>query len=684
MARNFLKRFLSDRRLIRSSGIFHRSWYRASHREMISPWIDTLSHYVLVGGQQGLSPHPLFDGGWYLRRYTDVAETELNPLVHYLKLGAAEGRDPHPLFDTDWYLKQYRDVAAAGINPLSHYIRFGAAEGRDPSPTFQSDLWNKEREQAAKTDSLGLIDFVLHGWGRAKRLSPNSFDRHELPFRANSGSRPGVNVVPSASGSNPKQSLPPATFLCGGREAWDRQGKIRLHEILHAGRRVRLDHNPAPEVSLIVVLFGNAHLTALCIDAIIANCDRPYEVVLVNNGSDKESLQLLDHLEGAHILRNIENVGFSKACMQGVAQARGKYLCFLNNDALLQPRSVSSAIENFERDRTVGAVGGKIIFADGGLQEAGSIVWSDGTAWGVGRGEDPTLPQHNFRRPVDYCSGVFLITPRTLFIDIGGFDPIYQPAYYEDSDYCLSLSVAGYKILYEPAAVVAHYESASSSNVDDAKPLIEENRLRFVRKWGARLTHQYFRISENMPSARVCVRAGSLLILYVASEQTPGCAPADRAKELLATLVAQGHQVTCIVSRDSESDWKVLLPDEVEVVGHRKDFLDEVLERYPHYDVIWWTRAEGLPSLLRFGRGGGLLRPQLIFDPWTSTNPRCNATTNGESLIPHIGTSRLDPITLQAARDSDLVIARSRNELAYLSSCGFRNIKALFDSDLDE
>ena len=666
-------------REVKASGIFDSGWYRASYPDIAENRIDALTHYMLFGGELGLSPHPLFDGGWYLRQSPEVGQKGRNPLAHYLTQGASEGRDPSPLFDTDWYLEQYRDVAAAGLNPLSHYILFGADEGRNPSATFRSNLWEKECEQSAKRNSIGLTDFILHGWGRAKRQPARTFDECDLHARAESCSDIEARNIPTAPATEEKQESPQDEFRYGGREAWDRCGRTRLHEILDpAGRRPHLEQSLTPEVSIIVVLFGKAHLTALCIDAIIANCDRPYEVVLVDNGSDDETRLLLERIEGGLILRNKENVGFSKACMQGAAQALGTYLCFLNNDALLQPGSVSSAINNFERDRTVGAVGGKILFANGTLQEAGSILWSDGSAWGVGRGDDPTLPQHNFRRVVDYCSGVFLVTPRSLFFQMGGFDPIYQPAYYEDSDYCLSLSLAGYKILYEPASVVAHYESASSSSIDDAKSLIVSNRLVFIRKWGVQLAAQYFRMSENVLSARISIRAGGMHILYISSEEPPSHGPSESGEDSIRYLIAQGHHVTCIISGTSGSDWKLRLPPEVELIGKVEDLLGEILERCPHCDVIWCTRAEHVELVLKYGRGRGLLRPQLVFDPWARGNQRHRPTIGEEgSVVPDTGPAQLDAAALEAARSGDLVIVRTQSEEAYLTGLGLQNVRLM-------
>ena len=60
-------------------------------------------------------------------------------------------------------------------------------------------------------------------------------------------------------------------------------------------------------------------------------------------------------------------------------------------------------------DADAGAVGGPIVLPDGTLQEAGSIIWSDGTCVGYGRGRDPGAAEFQFFREVDYCSGAFLL-----------------------------------------------------------------------------------------------------------------------------------------------------------------------------------------------------------------------------------------------------------------------------------
>ena len=135
---------------------------------------------------------------------------------------------------------------------------------------------------------------------------------------------------------------------------------------------------------------------------------------------------------------------------QAAREAHGKYLLVLNNDAQLQPGALRSALTTIGSSPDIGAVGGRIILLDGTLQEAGSIIWRDGSCLGYGRGDDPFAPTYMFRRDVDYCSGAFLLTPRALWNQMGGFDEKYKPAYYEETDYCMRLWERGLRVVFDP------------------------------------------------------------------------------------------------------------------------------------------------------------------------------------------------------------------------------------------
>jgi GT2 family glycosyltransferase/SAM-dependent methyltransferase len=255
-----------------------------------------------------------------------------------------------------------------------------------------------------------------------------------------------------------------------------------LREFLSSAHGVlELPYYRDPIVSVVIVTYNKAHYTLRCLRDLHLNTSIPYEVIIVDNASSDETSVLLPRLRNITTLLNTENLFFSRGCNQGARTARGKYLLFLNNDVFVHEDCVSWLTKTLESDSDVGGAGAKLVWRDGRIQEAGSIIWPDGSAHGYGRGDDPSKSQYCYARDVDFCSAACLIVRRDAFEKLGGFDEAFTPAYYEDADLCMRLWNAGYRVVYQPLAIATHIEFGSSSS-ETARNLMEKHRAVFLGK----------------------------------------------------------------------------------------------------------------------------------------------------------------------------------------------------------
>src|SRR6266542_4216899 len=197
-------------------------------------------------------------------------------------------------------------------------------------------------------------------------------------------------------------------------------------------------HFPAHEqveVSVIIPVFNQLQFTHACLASLQTAQERArFEVIIVDDCSTDKTTEVVAQIHGVVYLRNETNSGFIVSCNRGAAKARGKYLLFLNNDTTVKDGWLSALMNTFAEEPQAGAVGSKLVYPDGRLQEAGGIIWQDASGWNYGKFDDPQKPEYNYLRDVDYCSAAALMIPKALFLSVGGFDERYAPAYYEDTD----------------------------------------------------------------------------------------------------------------------------------------------------------------------------------------------------------------------------------------------------------
>ena len=213
--------------------------------------------------------------------------------------------------------------------------------------------------------------------------------------------------------------------------------------------------------------------------------------------TDRTSKRLAE-IGGIRVVRNEKNLGFVESCNAGAALANGEYIVFLNNDAVVTAGWLKALLDCFMQEPDAGLVGSKLVYPDGRLQEAGGIVFRDGSGWNYGRFDDPADPRYNLRREADYCSGAAIMLRTEFFRRLGGFDQRYAPAYYEDTDLAFATRAAGKKVFFEPSSVVVHFEgiTAGTDVGIGMKRYQTINREKFVQKWKTRLEAQPAPISE--------------------------------------------------------------------------------------------------------------------------------------------------------------------------------------------
>ena len=251
---------------------------------------------------------------------------------------------------------------------------------------------------------------------------------------------------------------------------------------------ITLPYSDRPVVSIIIPVYNKLDYTLQCLSSVANHVspDSLVEVIVVNDCSTDCTQEILEQVEGLNLVNNPENLGFIHSCNKGAAVSQGEYLYFLNNDTQIRPQAIESLVEVLENDPTVGAVGSKLIYPDGSLQEAGGIIWQDASGWNYGRNNNPFDPRYNYLREVDYCSGASLMVRRTIFESLKGFAIDFAPAYYEDTDLCFAIRhKLGLKVIYQPKSEVIHYEGVTSgtSTSSGVKQYQVVNAGKFQQKW---------------------------------------------------------------------------------------------------------------------------------------------------------------------------------------------------------
>jgi len=238
-------------------------------------------------------------------------------------------------------------------------------------------------------------------------------------------------------------------------------------------------------LSIIIVSFNTKEVIKKCLLSIKANFDKypiNFEIIVVDNDSHDGTVEFLLDLEkkqkNLHIFLNKANLGFGKANNIGLKKSKGKYILYLNSDAIITDIDFRDLIRVMEMENNIGALTIKVVLSNGEIDPASHrgfpTLWNSFTYFSglerlffytpllnkiFGGYHLVNLNLNNIHQ-VDVITGAFLLSKKEILDKIGGFDEDYF-AYGEDIEMAFQIKKLGYKIIYYPLWKVLHLKSVS-------------------------------------------------------------------------------------------------------------------------------------------------------------------------------------------------------------------------------
>lgn len=662
-------------------------------------------HYLKSGQREQRMGHFLFDSPYYRQQAIeagyDAAEIEaLGPYVHYLAhMGTGtEELAPSIYFDPTWYLTQYPSVAQEITRgryrcALHHYITTLTPELFDPVLQFSERFYRQrypdiEAAIQAGFYRTGYQQFVQHG---CYELRQPCADIDLAYYRdANPCVRDAINQgqvrdafahlrsIGLSQGLNYSAPLQmPFLEEYPAREAFIRQAKTNL--ALFSRQTLDFSYTGTPQISVIMVLHNRFELTLRALISLRQTYTGGIQLILVDNGSEDNTLHLHTYVKNIVLIRNAENLGFLQAANQGLAEVKAAALLYLNNDVELGYGALAAALSRLRSAKDIGAVCGKIIRTHGRLQEAGSIIWQDGTTTGYLRNAAPLASGAQFVREVDYGSAVFLLCRTSLIQQLGGFSDAFKPAYYEDADLCVRILQDGYRIIYDPLVSLTHLEFGSAVTSEASMALMRRGRRIFKARHHAFLQTQRPKEDGQEPYARTRDQRKKILFIEDTVPLRRLGSGFVRANDIVHAIDAAGYAVHVLPINGAPYDIMSLLgdmPERAEILYDR-DFtwLDMLLaERKDLYDIIWVSRTHNLQrvqSLLQKHN----ITAKVVLDTEALASHRAaqHAAKNHEAFdFMQALTEEFSGITAP-----DIILATTRDEVEQLKAVGHKRVKHL-------
>jgi|694.fasta_scaffold53574_2 GT2 family glycosyltransferase len=490
-------------------------------------------------------------------------------------------------FDSKYYINENPDVKKAGINAYHHYKKFGRVEHRSPNRFVDALIINNRFRRLNRIlDMNFVITFLIKRNKHFKSKFVGNFEdisSEHLSVDKGKRRRSAIEI----------QLI--VNFL-----------KIKVLFYFITGKKLNLVRSNNPVYSIIIPVFNKPHFLINCLSSIMKNTEVDYEVILYDNGSSFLTKYFIsNNLKNIVKIRSEVNKGYSSAINTAFYESKGEYLIFLNSDASLQKGWDKYTKKNFDSNSKLGALGGKIINWNNLVQEVGSIIWKNGICEGVANQLSPQATIANRVGCVDYFSGAFFAIKAKIFNEIGKFDEVFSPAYYEETDLAIRLQEKGYFCGVDPNIVIKHFEFGSSKNKLNQKKLMKNSHAKFIKKNSHSLESRTEWVQPIITESRLHLSpANKILFFDSVAPLSKNGRGAPRQNKIINRLLSEKIDLMFVYREGETTLWSNVLTEfpngALELISAKSDQELKLIlrSRINQVQYLWVSRIENLKYLI--------------------------------------------------------------------------------------
>lgn len=342
-----------------------------------------------------------------------------------------------------------------------------------------------------------------------------------------------------------------------------------------------------PHVSCISVAYGPTPELFSLLESVQRHAgDISYDMTVVTQPSDGGSMaeEISRRAPWVRVNALETNIGFGPANNLAISQATGEFIALLNPDIVVTEGWLPPLLSALD-DRAVFVAAPPLLSAEGRVDEAGQVMFADGGSDAIGGPQWPNdYEQMMFSRDVDYASAACWLMRRSVFLELGGFDPAYAPAYFEDPDLAFTARARGLvsRLVIDRPVVHVH-AVASESRV----ALAERSRKVFQSKWAEVLQSQPTRLTSGEDGSRardhMCASRTLILIGDTVADtevnsiiEKAGVVAAAQPRERVAVALSPRPFVEGLRRRFGRVGLEMIQRSPLEVLASRREWATTV------------------------------------------------------------------------------------------------------------